>query len=141
MLEAIRYHRFSFLALFAVIGAMILSIRPIGTPDYAYATVVEQLETDQLPNVTPYRGVRVRAWRLAMHEETPTIRGSTVITGLTPGDVICVTYTDYWPEGLKVLQQVDQEKCEMAGLTPSASTDLSGVLDPNAQARGRRQLL
>ena len=117
MLDAIRYHRFSILALFTVVAATILSFRPIGAPDYAYATVVERLGSN-----AQYRAAHFKAWRLAMHGKTPTIRGSTVITGLSPGDIICVTYTDYWPEGLKVIQQVDQEKCEMAALTLPAPT-------------------
>lgn len=110
MLETMRYHRTSIFALVAFTVALISLVHPFGAPNYAYATVVEKERPMAIPTPSGSRS-RPTFWRLNILGETPTIRATTLINRVAPGDVICVIYTDYWPEGLKVMQQVSLDTC------------------------------
>ncbi|WP_320237502.1 hypothetical protein [Cognatiyoonia sp. IB215182] len=99
----------TYLAVLTVAAVVVLSVRPVGAKSHGYVTVQTELRQ--------FRTHRLKGnhiW-VTLGDRNVSMRAISVTGDVSIGDVICVTYTDVWPEGLVVRQQVNDAECDRAG--------------------------
>lgn len=110
MKEIVRNYMAMTLAVVAFTVGLILIGAPNSSTSYAYATLKDRVQIPHFPGRYAAGGGGSR-WRLELLDQTSTIRSNRLLHSVSAGDVICVAFTDHWPEGLLVVEQVAIEAC------------------------------
>lgn len=99
----------TYLAVLTVAVVIILSIRPVGAKNYGYAIVDSEFRSSRS------HGFNRTHFRTTLNDQSVSMRAASIRDRVSVGDIICVTYTDNWPEGLVIRQQVSLARCQEAG--------------------------